>query len=35
MKKTLITGIIGQDRSYPTELLLEKGYQVLWGQGTI
>lgn len=30
MKKALITGITGQDGSYLTELLLEKGYQV-WG----
>ena len=28
MKKTLITGITGQDGSYLTELLLEKGYEV-------
>ena len=28
MKKALITGINGQDGSYLTELLLEKGYQV-------
>lgn len=28
MKKALITGIAGQDGSYLTELLLEKGYQV-------
>jgi len=28
MKKALITGISGQDGSYLTELLLEKGYQV-------
>ncbi|OFZ53972.1 MAG: GDP-mannose 4,6-dehydratase [Bdellovibrionales bacterium RIFOXYC1_FULL_54_43] len=28
MKKTLITGITGQDGSYLAELLLEKGYQV-------
>lgn len=28
MKKVLITGITGQDGSYLTELLLEKGYQV-------
>ena len=27
-KKALITGITGQDGSYLTELLLEKGYQV-------
>ena len=26
MKKALITGITGQDGSYLTELLLEKGY---------
>jgi GDPmannose 4,6-dehydratase len=32
MKKALITGITGQDGSYLTELLLEKGYEVygLW-----
>jgi GDPmannose 4,6-dehydratase len=30
MKKALITGITGQDGSYITELLLEKGYEV-WG----
>ena len=30
MKKALITGITGQDGSYLTELLLEKGYEV-WG----
>ena len=30
MKKALITGIAGQDGSYLTELLLEKGYEV-WG----
>jgi len=30
MKKALITGVTGQDGSYLTELLLEKGYQV-WG----
>jgi len=30
MKKTLVTGITGQDGSYLAELLLEKGYQV-WG----
>ncbi len=30
MKKALITGITGQDGSYLSELLLEKGYQV-WG----
>ncbi|MBO7435128.1 GDP-mannose 4,6-dehydratase, partial [bacterium] len=29
-KKALITGIYGQDGSYLTELLLEKGYEV-WG----
>jgi len=29
MKKALITGITGQDGSYLTELLLEKGYEVL------
>ena len=28
MKKTLITGITGQDGSYLAELLLEKGYEV-------
>ena len=28
MKKALVTGITGQDGSYLTELLLEKGYQV-------
>jgi len=28
VKKTLITGITGQDGSYLTELLLEKGYEV-------
>ncbi len=28
MKKALITGITGQDGSYLTELLMEKGYQV-------
>ena len=28
MKKVLITGITGQDGSYLTELLLEKGYEV-------
>ena len=28
MKKALITDIIGQDGSYLTELLLEKGYEV-------
>ena len=27
-KKALITGITGQDGSYLTELLLDKGYQV-------
>jgi len=30
MRKTLITGITGQDGSYLAELLLKKGYQV-WG----
>ena len=30
MKKALVTGITGQDGSYLTELLLEKGYEV-WG----
>ena len=29
-KKALITGINGQDGSYLTELLIEKGYEV-WG----
>ncbi len=28
MKKTIITGITGQDGSYLTEILLEKGYEV-------
>ncbi|MCB0293290.1 MAG: GDP-mannose 4,6-dehydratase, partial [Calditrichaeota bacterium] len=28
MKKALITGITGQDGSYLTEFLMEKGYQV-------
>jgi len=28
IKKALITGITGQDGSYLTELLLEKGYEV-------
>ena len=28
MKKALITGITGQDGSYLTELLVEKGYEV-------
>ena len=28
MKKALITGINGQDGSFLSELLLEKGYQV-------
>ena len=28
MKKVLITGVTGQDGSYLTELLLEKGYEV-------
>ena len=28
MKKAFITGITGQDGSYLTELLLEKGYEV-------
>ena len=28
MKKALITGINGQDGSYLSELLLEKGYEV-------
>jgi len=31
MKKALITGVTGQDGSYLTELLLEKGYEVLSG----
>jgi GDPmannose 4,6-dehydratase len=30
MKKVLITGINGQDGSYLSEFLLEKGYEV-WG----
>ena len=30
MKKSLITGITGQDGSYLVELLLDKGYEV-WG----
>ncbi len=30
MKKALITGINGQDGSYLSELLVEKGYEV-WG----
>ena len=30
MKKVLITGINGQDGSYLTEFLLDKGYEV-WG----
>ena len=30
MKTALITGINGQDGSYLSELLLEKGYEV-WG----
>jgi GDPmannose 4,6-dehydratase len=30
IKKTLITGINGQDGSYLAEFLLEKGYEV-WG----
>src|SRR5256712_12832643 len=30
MKRALITGITGQDGSFLTELLLEKGYEV-WG----
>ena len=29
-KVALITGITGQDGSYLTELLLEKGYTVSW-----
>ncbi len=28
MKRALITGITGQDGSYLTEILLEKGYEV-------
>ncbi|MCK5161039.1 MAG: GDP-mannose 4,6-dehydratase, partial [Candidatus Aureabacteria bacterium] len=28
MKKALITGITGQDGSYLTEFLIEKGYEV-------
>ena len=28
MKKALITGITGQDGSYLTEILIEKGYEV-------
>jgi len=28
MKKAIITGITGQDGSYLTELLLQKGYEV-------
>ena len=28
MKKALITGITGQDGSYLTELLIQKGYEV-------
>jgi GDPmannose 4,6-dehydratase len=28
MKKALVTGITGQDGSYLTEILLEKGYEV-------
>ena len=28
MKKALITGITGQDGSYLTELLLDKGYEI-------
>ena len=28
MKKALITGIAGQDGSYPAEFLLSKGYEV-------
>jgi len=28
LKKALITGITGQDGSYLTEILLEKGYEV-------
>ena len=34
MKKALIAGINGQDGSYLTELLLEKGYIVNIGTGT-
>jgi len=37
MKKALITGITGQDGSYLTELLLEKGYvpiqRIPFGEG--
>ena len=29
MKKALITGVTGQDGSYLSELLLDKGYQVV------
>ncbi len=29
VKRALITGITGQDGSYLTELLLDKGYEVL------
>jgi len=29
MKKALLTGITGQDRSYLAELLLSKGYRVM------
>jgi hypothetical protein len=28
MKRALITGITGQDGSYPAEFLLQKGYEV-------
>jgi GDPmannose 4,6-dehydratase len=28
MKKAIITGITYQDRSYLTEILLEKGYEI-------
>lgn len=28
MPKALVTGITGQDGSYPTELLLSEGYEV-------
>ena len=28
MKSAFITGVTGQDGSYPAELLLEKGYEV-------
>jgi GDPmannose 4,6-dehydratase len=37
MKKALITGITGQDGSYLTELLLEKGYEVygIWRRKSV